>query len=251
VGAAGSASGQQDLSYAARDREGSLKHWLLCSVLVALTTGLVAQQQLPPPFPRTNAKQLFENDGIRVWDIVWPQGQPTALHRHIYDQVGTYFIAGGRKITQPDGEIRTNFTEVGSLSTTKKGTTHIEEGTTEPPLRAVFIELKRDGPSGSPPADIGGPAPFPRSGAKSLLDDDRVSVWDATWQAGSQGFRYRPAAETVIVFLGEGTLRVTPARGAASTVAVKPGTMRHLDRGDTDSIEIASGSVRTIFFQFK
>src|SRR4051812_30002052 len=116
--------------------------------LAAQSPAPASQQQLPPPFPRTNATQLFENDRIRVWDIVWPKGQPTAMHRHIYDQVGTYYVEGGRKITTPDGEARTNVTAIGNLSTTKKGTTHIEEGNPDPPLRAVFIELKQDGPTG-------------------------------------------------------------------------------------------------------
>ena len=95
-------------------------------IFVLLSLTVAAQQpDLPPPFPRTNATRLLDNERINVWDIVWPQGQPTALHRHIYDQVGTYYARGGRKITTPDGESRTNMTEVGSLSTTRKGTTHI------------------------------------------------------------------------------------------------------------------------------
>jgi len=57
--------------------------------LILVVTATLMAQELPPPFPRTNATRLFENDRINVWDIVWPKGQPTALHRHIYDQVGT------------------------------------------------------------------------------------------------------------------------------------------------------------------
>jgi hypothetical protein len=116
-----------------------------CLMLVATAT-VAARQELPPPFPRTNATNLLENDRISVWDIIWPRGQPTVMHRHIYDQVGTYYQRGGRVITTPDGEKRSNTTEVGSLSTTHKGTTHIEEGNTDPPLRAVFIELKQEKP---------------------------------------------------------------------------------------------------------
>src|SRR5215831_2292443 len=154
---------------------------VLACLLLVVTATVIAQQELPPPFPRANATKLFENDRVNVWDVVWPRGQPTVLHRHIYDQVGTYYQRGGRVITTPDGEKRSSVTEVGSLSTTRKGTTHIEEGTTDPPLRAVFIELKQDGPSGTAPADSHGPSPFPREGAKQLLDDARVRVWDATW----------------------------------------------------------------------
>ena len=124
-------------------------------ILLPLLLAAVAAQDLPPPFPRTNATKLLETDRINVWDIVWPKGQPTALHRHVYDQVGTYYARGGRLITATDGTERRGMTEVGSLSTTRKGTTHVEEGTTDPPLRAVFIELKKDEPSGTPAAAVG------------------------------------------------------------------------------------------------
>jgi len=67
----------------------------------------------------------------------------------------------------------------------------------------VFIELKKDGPSGARPADVGAPA-FPRDGAKQLLDDDRVTAWDITWTAGPQGLHYRAPLDTVIVWLGDG-----------------------------------------------
>jgi hypothetical protein len=213
-------------------------------------TRLLAQQELPPPFPRTNATKLFENDRINVWNIVWPKGQPSPLHRHIYDQVGTYYERGGRTITTPDGQSRSAMTEVGSLSTTRKGTTHVEEGNTDPPLRAVFIELRQTTPSGKPAADVG-QAALPREGAKQVLDDDRVIAWDLTWAAGAQGMKYRAPLETVIVWLGDGTLRVTPASGSPTTMPVKAGTMRHLDRGAAETLEMASGSPRAMIFQFK
>src|SRR5262245_49580141 len=166
------------------------------ALILVVTANLMAQE-LPPPFPRTNATKLFENDRINVWDVVWPSGQPTALHRHIYDQVGTYYQRGGRLITTADGEKRSAVTEVGSLSNTRKGTTHIEAGTTDPPLRAVFIELKQ--PSGLPRAEVGAAA-FPREGASQILDDDRVTAWDyAGW---SSALTFRAARETVIVWLG-------------------------------------------------
>ena len=53
-------------------------------------TAVFAAQQYPPAFPRTNATKLMETDRIVVWDIVWPKGQPTPMHQHVHDQVGTY-----------------------------------------------------------------------------------------------------------------------------------------------------------------
>jgi len=219
--------------------------------LLMCVVALSAQSALPPPFPRTNATKLLDTDRITIWDIVWPKGQPTPMHRHVYDQVGTYYARGGRLITTPDGVVRGVITEVGSLSTTKKGTTHIEEGNSDPPLRAVFIELKQETGSGLPAADVGSPALFPRDDAKQILDDERVTAWDYTWTSGAQGLRYRPARETVIVWLGAGKLRVRQ-RGRDATVSdVNAGTMQHLDRGSNETLEIVGGSPRVILFQLK
>jgi hypothetical protein len=227
-----------------------MKYVLLTS-LVTCVVALSAQSALPPPFPRTNATKLLDTDRITVWDIVWPKGQPTAMHRHVYDQVGTYYVRGGRVITTPDGAARSIITEVGSLSTTRKATTHIEEGNTDPPLRAVFIELKQETASGLPDAEVGGPPSFPRTEAKQILDDERVTAWDYTWTSGSERLRYRPARETVIVWLGPGKLRVTQ-RGSAATVSdVNAGTMHHLARGSKETFEVVGGSPRAILFQLK
>ena len=228
-----------------------MKKYILVTLLLMCVVALSAQSALPPPFPRINATKLLDTDRIAVWDIVWPKGQPTAMHRHVYDQVGTYYARGGRSITTPDGAVRAVITEVGSLSTTRKGTTHIEEGNSDPPLRAVFIELKQETASGLPDAEVGGPAPFPRDGAKQILDDERVTAWDYTWLSGSKGLRYRPARETVIVWLGPGKLRVRQKGGAETVSDVDAGTMHHLARGSNETLEIVSGSPRAILFQLK
>ena len=60
------------------------------------------RQGVPLPFPRAGAKQLLENDRVTVWDVVWPKGQPTALHRHPYTLAGVYLEPGTRVITDAD-----------------------------------------------------------------------------------------------------------------------------------------------------
>ena len=187
-------------------------------------------QDYPPAFPRPNATKLVETDRITVWDIVWPTGQPSPLHRHVYDQVGTYYQAGGRVITSLDGTKRSAMTAVGALSTTRRGTTHIEEGATDPPLRAVFIELKRDGASGLSVAPGDVPRAFPREGAKALLDDERVTVWDSSWTAGARETMSMIERDTIWVWL------------AAGTISCHAGGRRHRDgpgQGRRDSVPVS------------
>lgn len=226
---------------------------LLGSMVLMLTGGALAQDapaELPPPFPRPNATLLSETDRLRVWDIVWPKGEPSPLHRHIYDQVGTYYSPGDRVITAPGGNPRAASTPVGAISTTRKGATHVEEGSSVPPLRAVFIELKQPSSSGTPPA-AGVPAAFPRDGARQVHDEERVAAWDYTWSGGPQGLRFRAARETVIVWLGNGQVRVKGDGATGTTLDVKPGATRRIEGGSGETLEMVSGAPRTIFFEFK
>jgi quercetin dioxygenase-like cupin family protein len=144
---------------------------LAASAALAFMT--LAAQSYPPPFPRPNATKILETDQIVVWRVVWPKGEATALHRHPHDQVGTYYVPGGRVITSLDGTKREVTTGVGDLSNTKKGTTHIEEGSTDSPLRAVFLELLHDGPSGRLDTTSSVAPAFPREGAEKRSDDER------------------------------------------------------------------------------
>jgi len=108
----------------------------------------------------------------------------------------------------------------------------------------VFIELKQEKPSGLTPAEAGAVA-FPREVARQVLDDDRVTTWDyASWGPGSGALKFRAARETVIVWLGDGSLPVTRSAGATTTVQVHSGTRRHLDRDSADVLEMTSGSPR-------
>src|SRR6185436_9071845 len=219
----------------------------VATLAIVFSSMLAAQSSLPPPFPRTNATKLLETSKIVVWDIVWPKGQPTAMHRHPHDQVGTYYVRGGRLITQPAGTNREGMTEVGNLSTTRNGTTHIAEGATDPPLRAVFIELLQDTGPASPVPDS---STLPRSGLKQVLDDDRVTVWDGVWKSGADALKYHASRDTVIVFLDSGKLRAAGKESPAME-DVKAGTMRYLAHDSAETLEMVEGDPRTMFFQLK
>ena len=78
---------------------------LICALL-SLIAVAGQTQTLPPPFPRTNAVKMLDNDRVQVWSVAWPKGQPTPLHRHIYDITGTYIAPGDRVITDVDGAKR-------------------------------------------------------------------------------------------------------------------------------------------------
>ena len=55
-------------------------HGWVVAALVALSA-----QTLPPAYPRPGASTLIENQRVVVWNIAWLKGEPSPLHRHLYD----------------------------------------------------------------------------------------------------------------------------------------------------------------------
>jgi hypothetical protein len=193
---------------------------------IGVLSAVAAFQAYPPAFPRPNATKLVETDRFVVWDIVWPKGEPTPLHRHLYDQVGTYYQAGGRVITSLDGTKREATTVVGALSRTRRDTTHIEEGVTDPPLRAVFIELKHDN-----------------------VED--VAVLDRAWRESDRPSNEGDHREAIWVFLSSGTLDVITRDGASFQLSIEPGQIRHVKPGTVETVRAVRDAPRAIIFGFK
>ena len=144
-------------------------------VTALMATFFFGGQNYPPPYPREGTKPLIDNARAQVWDVSWPKGKPSGLHRHLYDMTGLYYWPGDRIITAVDQSTRNISTTAGQIQWQLKGITHIEEGTSEDPLRAVMIELKGAGPSGAVKKPTGVLA-FTGS-AMPLLDNERVTVW--------------------------------------------------------------------------
>ena len=126
--------------------------WQNVIVLVAVVAGQAAQ--LPPPFPRPGTTALLENDLVAVWNVSWLK-QQYPLHTHRYDLIGISYADGDRIITQGTGPGRLVNTRAWVFQTNRANVTHVEEGASDPPMRAVLIEVKTPAPrpSAAEPAD--------------------------------------------------------------------------------------------------
>jgi hypothetical protein len=229
---------------------------MLAAVLACGTIEIMAQQadrpsaNLPPPFPRAGATQLLDNDRVTVWDVVWPKGQPTALHRHPYALAGVYLQPGTRVITDAGGSKRNVSNEAGGVTFQLKGLTHVEEGTSDPPLHAIMIELKQDAPVGDDPsADL--PPAFPREGAKQLLDNDRVRVWDYAFTLHRVGPLHRHVRDAVAVWLEGGKLKTTSREGSSSVNTQTKFTATYSRRGNVHTEEAIEGAPHAYVFELK
>ena len=134
-----------------------------------------AQVDAPPAYPREGAIKLLENDQVIVWNISWLK-QDYPVHRHRYDHTGVYYEPGDRRITSDTGEVRAVHTDAWNISFQLAGVTHTESGTSDAPLRAVFIQIKRP-VLGSVIASTVLPR-FPADAPLERLSNERVRVWE-------------------------------------------------------------------------
>src|SRR5258707_14970483 len=107
------------------------------SIVIALTlaaAGALAHAQSPtgpapmPALPRPGATLLMENARGAVWDVIYPPGVPTGLHRHAADFVGVELVSTRLKLTGVDGAVHVSDIPRGAMYMLPKGLTHIEEG---------------------------------------------------------------------------------------------------------------------------
>ena len=117
--------------------------WPKVLLLLALLAGQTPQY--PPPYPRPGTTPVFENDVIAVWDVAWLK-QKYPLHTHRYDLIGVSYVEGDRIITQGDAPGRLTNTKPWVFQSNVAGNTHVEEGASDPPMRAILMEVKTAAP---------------------------------------------------------------------------------------------------------
>jgi hypothetical protein len=189
-------------------------------------------QTYPLPFERAGTAKLLANDRVDVWDITWlKQAYPT--HRHIYDFAGVYYTNGDRIIVSEKGVRAPTSSIAWDTFFLRRGITHSEEGASEQPLRAVFVEFKEPQPLGAVDARTSPPA-FPGISGRQLRDSDRVTIWELAPAPGPSGPLHLHARDAVIVAFTELKPRVT-----------------YVKRGTVHNDEQAGGANRVFAFEVK
>ncbi len=184
--------------------------WIPTAVVLLLGAPLqTPPANLPPAYPRAGATKILDNPRVQVWNIAWLKGQPSPLHRHIYDLIGLYYEPGDRMIISPEGEKRPVSTKAGQPIFQRRGVTHIEEGTSDKPLRAVFVELKEGAPSGKVlgPGE-GEPPALENIGIRKLLDSERGTIWAYSYGLGMDGPRHKHTRDAVVMWIVDDTVHV-------------------------------------------
>jgi hypothetical protein len=108
-----------------------------------------------------------------VWNVSWLK-QQYPLHTHRYDLIGVSYVEGDRIITQGNAPGRLVHTRAWVFQTNRANVTHVEEGASDPPMRAVLIEVKSPAPR---PA-----APEPADGLRQVAG---APAWDTNRRAAA------------------------------------------------------------------
>src|ERR1041385_6265277 len=168
------------------------KIYAIAALIAAISAPVAAQEmvgpyKLVPALPRPGATQILDNERGRVWDVIYPPGMSTGMHRHPNDFVGVELVETMLKVTTPDGKEHVNPVHRGRIYMLPKGLTHIEENVIGHPQRnSILIELK-DGGTREYANSGKTPFGFAVDDAKKVADNDRVNLWDVAWNAGVAG----------------------------------------------------------------
>ena len=196
-------------------------------------------------------KPIIDNDRVTVWDVTWAQDQPSFAAAGDRDAVTVYLSGGVFKTTAPDGKSRTITHKSGEAVFRPKGArpseTWVGTGT---PARTTEIALK-DNHAPLVANTSGNPLAFPRPGAKKLIDNDRVLVWDSRWQPGVPTSMHFHDKDVVVSYLEDGDLTSIAPDGKTVVNPYKFGVIRFTAGNRSHKEVLTKGTQRAIIVELK
>ena len=88
------------------------------------------------------------------------------------------------------------------------------------------------------------PSAFPRPGARQLIDNERVAVWDVAWEKGKPTPMFQNTLDMVTVDLENAEVRVSGAKGKAKPFTFKVGQAGFIPKGRSQMEEGTSDPAR-------
>jgi hypothetical protein len=209
-----------------------LSHRLRSSAAIALVlvAALAARPATAQQAVRPAPGLIVQNAFVTVREAEWSHDEPLPTgDRH---DVAVVFLEG-----RPTGEVA--FARRGALLEAPD-----DDG------RAIVIELE-DRPMTHYPKPRDVPVAFPRPGSKKVLENDRVVVWDYTFQPNVPSPLHFHDTDVVVVFLGDGTLASTVPDGTVTRkdhtnglTSFNPGNRLHTET-------LVRGTCRVIVVELK
>jgi quercetin dioxygenase-like cupin family protein len=220
---------------------------IVFGLLLAFVSGL---PQAPATLRGNGVAPIVDNERVTVWDITWTKGTPSPLRRRNDDYVVLYVTNGRMKLTRSDGGSITLPAGIGDVVFQPKGTVKTEESVSDEAMRARVIGL-HDHYVAPLKNTSGYPKAFPRPGAKKLLDNARVVVWDYTFTSGAPSPMHFHDKDVVVTYMADGALTSTTPDGQSQTSEVTFGLTKFNPRSRTHTEQLVRGKSRVIAVELK
>ncbi len=163
---------------------------------------------------------LFENDDVRVYDVIVPPGEATLFHVHAVDYV--YVVLGDATLkSELQGQQPTDLAATrGEVRFTRGPITHRIQNVGATPFHNITVELLR--PPSATPAVL--PAPPWKGPESTVLENDRVRITRLVLDAGRTTATYTLPGRMLVIPVTPGNVRLEVVGRAARTFELKPGT---------------------------
>jgi hypothetical protein len=210
--------------------------------VIAMPHFALAQEQLGPP--------TIDNARVSAWETTLVPGKPLSLGQQNTDSV-LLFLEGGKIQTKfADGRNTTESRNPGDAIYEPKGTKESIEVTSSNHVPVVIVDLK-DGAASGPANTSGLPPAFPRPGARKVLDNARIAVWDYTFKPGVSSAKHFHDKDSLVAFRYQGSIESDTPDGKSAVSDYKPDDIRFLPSGRIHSEKLVKGHESIIVVEFK
>jgi hypothetical protein len=199
-----------------------------------------------------SSKPSIDNERVAVWDVTWTKDQAGFAAPGDFDAVTVYLSGGDFKVAMPDGTSRVITRKTGEAIFRPRSvrSKEIWVGADATPPHTAEIELKDR--AVAPVANTKGyPLAFPRPGAKKLLENERIQVWDYVWKPGVETEMHFHDKDVVISYLQGGTMKSTGADGQTVVNTNHAGVIKFNPRERTHKEVLTGGEQRGIIVELK
>jgi quercetin dioxygenase-like cupin family protein len=222
----------QTLRYTLLSTKGGVMMRSLAVAALSLCGLLPSTVQSPVPVanePRHHLK--FQNEYVRVFDVVVPPGDTTLFHIHSNDyafaSIGDATLKAEVMGSQPADLILKD----GETRFTKGPITHRVTNVARTPFRNITIEILKS------PGPVGASTPDTSPGHSVVLENDRVRIERLILEPGQSTNIHTHNLSALSVFLTRAKVRIESPGQKPQTINYKPGDFRWRAAPVTHSIK--------------
>jgi hypothetical protein len=193
-------------------------------------------ENLPPGWPRPGSTTLVENDRGAAYNVEYPMGQATPLHRHRYFFAGLDLNTAGLSVRNPG---QAEWSQPSAVVKNRmwwlpKNLAHQEMSRTDPGRHTVVIDITDKRVPAAKNTTSYPENKYAPSQVK-VVDNDMVTIWDTAWGPREAAMSFN-SRDMFLAFAEGGNLSIQEEG--------KPAEVKHYDTGQ--AIFLKGGVARAI-----